>query len=199
MTHDGMEHLTNHSQGSEHPSVRRVIAALLTHGHAQDITWLADSARTAAQAAQALGVDVGQIASSLVFTQSIRTQNNHDSTSVSADEVFVEVPVLVITSGRHRVDTEALATALGIARLGRANADFVRTWSGFAIGGVAPLGWQPTSPSTHDLTRLTVVVDEALADYPVVWAAAGHPHTVFPTSHRELVRMTNGQSLRVGD
>ncbi|NBO46119.1 MAG: YbaK/EbsC family protein [Actinobacteria bacterium] len=199
MNNEHVGHATDATEVSEHPSVARVTSALLSYGHALNIRWLADSARTAAQAAQALGIDVGQIASSLVFTHTRGTRRGDDAPPSDAEGGHITSPVLVITSGRHRVDTDALAVALGISSLGRADADFVRTWSGFAIGGVAPVGWQSMSPSTHDLARLTVVVDEALAHYPEVWAAAGHPHTVFPTTHDELLRMTGGRSLKVGE
>lgn len=174
MTHpDESAHLS-------HAGVARVRTALLTAGHADTIEVLADSARTAAQAAQALGCEVGQIASSIVF---------------SAAGTDGPVPVLVVTSGRHRVDTERVAATLAVASLDRVDATFVRDWSGFAIGGVSPIGWS----SSHDLTRVRIAVDAALADYDGCWAAAGHPHTVFATTHNELVRITGGISIRVGD
>ena len=163
-----------------HAAVTRVRQSLLAHGHADTIEVLADSARTAAQAAQALGCDVGQIASSIVF---------------SADSDAGLTPVLVVTSGRHRVDTDRVAASLGLPALHRVDADFVRLWSDFAIGGVSPVGWM----SVHDLSVLRTVVDVALAEYPRCWAAAGHPHTVFATTHADLVRMTGGISCDVGD
>jgi prolyl-tRNA editing enzyme YbaK/EbsC (Cys-tRNA(Pro) deacylase) len=154
------------------PARSRVVAAALTDAgvHGQVIE-LPDSARTAAEAAAAVGVDVGAIANSLVFWADDR-------------------PLLVLTSGRHRVDTHLLAGVLGKAHIGRATPDQVRAATGQAIGGVAPLGHpQP----------LETVVDVALAGYPQVWAAGGTPHTVFPTTFGELVRITGGAALVVGD
>ncbi|AEW93014.1 MULTISPECIES: YbaK/EbsC family protein [Streptomycetaceae] len=148
---------------------RQVADALAAAGATGAVRELADSARTAAEAAQALGCEVGAIANSLVF--------------IADDE-----PVLVLTSGRHRVDTAALAARLGHDVLRRATAQEVRDATGQAIGGVAPVGHpQP----------LRTVVDEALADYPRVWAAAGTPHTVFPTTAAELAAITGGTVLPV--
>ena len=154
------------------PARSQVVAAALTDaGVLGEVVELPDSARTAAEAAAAVGVDVGAIANSLVFWADDR-------------------PLLVLTSGRHRVDTHALAVVLGKAHIGRATPDQVRAATGQAIGGVAPLGHpQP----------LETVVDVALADYPQVWAAGGTPHTVFPTTFGELVRITGGAALVVGD
>ncbi len=158
-----------------HPSVRRVGQALAEHGVAGEIVVLDAAARTAAQAAAYLGVAVDQIANSLVFAL------RH------APDAGPE-PLLVLTSGGHRVDTARVAADLGVAGLGRADADFVRERTGFAIGGVAPVGH--TGP-------LRCLVDVALADYPVVWAAAGHPHAVFPTTFDELVRISGGTPATV--
>lgn len=132
---------------------------------------LDDSARTAKEAAAALGIEVGQIASSLIFL---------------ADGA----PILVIASGGHRVDTGQLSRVLGGAAITKANADDVRAATGFAIGGVAPVGHPEP---------LRTIVDIALAQYDVVWAAGGHPHYVFPTSYDELLRITGGEAAEVGD
>ena len=156
----------------EKAAVKRVAAALIEHGCAGEIKVLSDSARTAAEAASALGIEVGQIASSLIF------------------KLPDGSPLLIITSGRHRVDTELVAQNLGIEKLGRVDADYVKENSGFSIGGVAPLGW--VSPAT-------ILIDQALNDYEVVWAAAGHPHAVYPTTFAELVKVTNAQPMVVGD
>ena len=155
----------------EKAAVKRVIAALQEHGCAGQIKVLADSARTAAEAAAALGIEVGQIASSLIF------------------KLPDGSPLLIITSGRHRVDTDLVANNLGIEKLGRVGADYVKEQSGFSIGGVAPIGW--VSPAT-------ILIDQALNDYDVVWAAAGHPHAVYPTTFNELVRCTGGTLMEVG-
>jgi prolyl-tRNA editing enzyme YbaK/EbsC (Cys-tRNA(Pro) deacylase) len=98
---------------------------------------------------------------------------------------------LIITSGRHRVDTELVAKNLGIAELGRADANYVKDVSGYSVGGVSPLGWI-SKPEV-------ILIDEALKDYDIVWAAAGHPHAVFPTTYSELIQCTGAQPMVVGD
>ena len=148
---------------------RLVHEALRAAGIAGEIIVLPDAASTAALAADALGVEVGAIANSLVFW--------------SDGE-----PLLVMTSGAHRVDTAALAERLGRSRITRASVDQVREATGQAIGGVAPTG--------HP-APLTTVVDEALAAFPEIWAAGGTPHTVFPLTFDELVALTSGQVLKV--
>lgn len=160
---------------SDHPSVHRVRARLADLGVPGQIVVLDEAARTAAQAAEQLGVTVAQIANSLVFA----------ARSTTAAPVH---PLLVMASGGHRVDTALVAAALGLAHLGRADADLVRAATGFAIGGVAPVGHPAALPA---------VVDEALSAYDVIWAAAGHPHAVFPTTYAELLRITEGQAVRV--
>jgi len=156
----------------EKAAVKRVITALQENGCAGQVKVLSDSARTAAEAAAALGIEVGQIASSLIF------------------KLPDGSPLLVITSGRHRVDTDLVASNLGIEQLGRVDADYVKEQSGFSIGGVAPIGW--VSPAT-------ILIDEALNDYDVVWAAAGHPHAVYPTSFAELLAITSAKPMVVGE
>ena len=151
-----------------HPSVDRVRDALRAHGIDPEIRWFDDAATTAAAAAQALGVDVGAIANSLVFT-------------------LDGEPLLVLTSGAHRVDAAWLGDRLG-GTIGRASKDLVKQATGQVIGGVTPLG----HPSP-----LRTLVDVALAGFPVVWAAAGHAHTVFPTTFDELVRITGGEATAV--
>jgi prolyl-tRNA editing enzyme YbaK/EbsC (Cys-tRNA(Pro) deacylase) len=153
-----------------HPNAVRVQKALVAAGASGQVRMLDESARTAAEAAASLGVDVGQIANSLVF--------------VADGE-----PLLVLTSGRHRVDTARVAALIGVAKVGRADADFVREHAGVSIGGVSPVG--------HP-RPLRTLVDTALADYDVVWAAAGHTHAVFPTTFDELVLLTSGTPADVG-
>ena len=155
------------------PSVIRVTALLKELGCSGDVTILSDSARTALDAANALGIEVGQVASSIVFK--LPSGN----------------PLLVITSGRHRVDTELVAKNLGVEKLHRADADFVKNASGFSIGGVSPVGWV-NKPEI-------ILIDQALNDYDVAWAAAGHPHSVYPTSFSELARVTGAMPMVVGD
>lgn len=156
----------------EKAAVKRVIAALAEHGLTGEVHVLSDSARTAQEAASALGIEVGQIASSLIF------------------KLPDDSPLLIITSGRHRVDTELVAKNLGIEKLGRVDADYVKEKSGFSIGGVAPIGW--VSPAT-------ILIDQALNDYEAVWAAAGHPHAVYPTTFTELLECTGAKPMIVGD
>jgi len=157
----------------EKSAVKRVSDALKSKGIPGQIKVLSESARSAAEAAAALGIEVGQIASSIIF------------------KLPNESPLLVITSGRHRVDTELVAKELSVDNLARVDADYVKELSGFSIGGVAPLGW-------INLPAITLI-DLALNDYQVVWAAAGHPHAVFPTTYEELIKSTNAQAMKVGD
>jgi prolyl-tRNA editing enzyme YbaK/EbsC (Cys-tRNA(Pro) deacylase) len=155
------------------PSVIRVTALLKELGCSGEVTILSDSARTALDAANALGIEVGQVASSIVFK--LPSGN----------------PLLVITSGRHRVDTDLVAKNIGVEKLHRADADFVKNASGFSIGGVSPVGWV-NKPEI-------ILIDQALNDYDVAWAAAGHPHSVYPTSFEELARVTGAMPMVVGD
>jgi prolyl-tRNA editing enzyme YbaK/EbsC (Cys-tRNA(Pro) deacylase) len=146
------------------PSVQRVREALERAGVRADIVELPGAARTARAAAEFLGCDVAQIANSLVF---------RGEASGGA--------VLVMSSGARRVDTGALERLAG-EPIAKADADFVRRHTGFVIGGVAPAG--------HGLTR--VFVEQSLAGFGELWAAAGHPHTVFRLTYDELLRVTNG-------
>ncbi len=157
----------------DNSSVIRVKSFLENAGIDRQIVALSDSARTATEAAEALGIEVGQVASSIVF----KLPNGS--------------ALLVITSGRHRVDTKLVAAALGVEKLHRADADFVRDVSGFAIGGVSPVGW--INPPGE------ILIDEALNDYEVVWAAAGHPHSVYPTTYSELIKCTGAKPMVVGE
>ena len=148
------------------PGVQRVMAALAERGHPHTPVMLDDAARTAQQAADALGVALGQIAKSIIFRR-------------KSDDVAV----LVVTSGDLRVDekkVQAIVCADG-GKLGRADADFVKDKTGFSIGGVSPLA-HATPPVT--------LIDRELFRFDVIWAAAGHPHGVFPLSPDDLVRLT---------
>lgn len=156
-------------QVSKHPSVLRVQARLHELALPGEVRILSDSARSAKEAASALSVEVGQICSSLIFA--------------SAGN-----PILILTSGRHRVDTEKVASEQGIAKLERADADVVKSATGFAIGGVAPIA---------HVQPITTYLDLALSEYPVIWAAAGHPHAVFPTTFDELLRVTGATPIAV--
>ncbi len=157
----------------EKAAVKRAAEAIKDHEMSGEIKVLTDSARTAQDAATALGIEVGQIASSIVFK--LPSGN----------------PLLIVTSGRHRVNTEFVANNLGVVQLERADADYVKSLSGYSVGGVAPIGWL-NKPEI-------ILIDKALSEYMEVWAAAGHPHTVFPTSFAELLRVTGGTAAVVGD
>ena len=150
--------------------VQRVTEALAAQGHPHAPLMLDDAARTAQQAADALGVALGQIAKSIIFRR-----KNHPSGDDAA--------VLVITSGDLRVDekkVQAIVCAEG-GKLGRADAEFVKAKTGFTIGGVSPVA-HTTSPVT--------VIDRELFRFDVIWAAAGHPHGVFRLTPDDLVRLT---------
>jgi prolyl-tRNA editing enzyme YbaK/EbsC (Cys-tRNA(Pro) deacylase) len=148
--------------GPEHAAVARFRGALEARGGTGEVVVLPDSVHTAALAAQALGCEVGAIANSLLFEAG-------------------GAPVLILTSGAHRVDTGRVAAAIGVPALRRAQPDFVRAHTGQVIGGVSPLG--------HPLP-LPTYIDPWLRRYDVVWAAAGHPAAVFSTTYDELVTMT---------
>ena len=152
-----------------HPASTRVLNALAEAGCDTQLRVLDESAHTAALAAAQLGVDVAAIANSLIF---------------DADGQ----PLLVLTSGGHRVDTALVAKAIGAAHLRRATPEFVRLHTGQPIGGVAPVG----HPSV-----LITIVDVELAGHQTIWAAAGHPRTVFATDYDTLVRITAGTPMAV--
>jgi prolyl-tRNA editing enzyme YbaK/EbsC (Cys-tRNA(Pro) deacylase) len=165
--------LSGHGSGQDgreaHPAVQRVRQALRQGGSAAEVIGLADTARTAAAAASALGVPLGAIVKSLVFT-------------------IDGAPVMALIAGDRRCETKALPGALGIVGLVmRADADRVRQATGFAIGGVAPLG--------HP-ARLPTAIDDSLGRFETVYAAAGHPFFVFPTTMLELSLLTGGAVVR---
>jgi prolyl-tRNA editing enzyme YbaK/EbsC (Cys-tRNA(Pro) deacylase) len=145
-------------------------AVLRELGVPGEVRELPEPAPTAAAAAAQLGCEVGAIANSLIF---------------SADGA----PLLVMTSGAHRVSEPRVAGLIGAGTVTRADARSVREWTGQAIGGVGPVG--------HP-APIRTLVDVWLEPHAVVWAAAGHPHTVFPTSFAELVRITSGTPAEVG-
>jgi prolyl-tRNA editing enzyme YbaK/EbsC (Cys-tRNA(Pro) deacylase) len=158
-----------------HPNVTVVQETLEStgaraHGDVpSQVRMLPDAVATAAAAAAALDVEVGQIANSLIF---------------DADGE----PLLVLTSGAHRVDTAKVAALIGVGALRRATPDFVRAHTGQVIGGVAPFGHPKP---------LRTLVDTALAQYKEIWAAGGIPHAVFPITYPELVRVTAGAPTEV--
>lgn len=152
-----------------HPNTERVQEALRVSGSDSTVVELTEAATTAALAAEALGVQVGQIANSLVFL---------------ADAA----PVMVLTSGANRVDTTKVAALLGAAKVGRADAETVRAATGFAIGGVSPVA---------HATSIPVLVDRDLEQYDVLWAAAGTAHAVFATTYADLVRLSGGRPADV--
>lgn len=158
------------SETASLPERSRVVAQhLAAAGIEAKIRVLPDSARTAAEAARAIRCEVAAIANSLVF-------------------VADSEPILVMTSGAHRVDLGVLAVGVGAERVEMAPASVVREATGQAIGGVAPVG--------HP-TRLRTYIDEALREFHEIWAAAGHPHTIMPLTFDTLRQITNGQVIAV--
>ncbi len=139
-------------------------------GYDNEIVQLADSARTAQEAADALGCEIAQIAKSIIFR--VKTTNE---------------PLLIVASGVNRINEKAIAKQLGV-KLGKADATFVREKTGFVIGGVPPLGHQ---------TLVRTLIDEDLFLHETIWAAAGHPKTVFRLTPAQLKEMTGGQVASV--
>jgi prolyl-tRNA editing enzyme YbaK/EbsC (Cys-tRNA(Pro) deacylase) len=154
---------------TDHPSIIRFREEHTRLAGTGEIVILPDSVHTAALAAEALGCEVGAIANSLLF---------------DADGA----PVLILTSGSHRVNTEATAARVGVAALKRAKPEFVRQHTGQVIGGVSPIAHPAPVPTW---------LDSQLQQYDVVWAAAGHPAAVFSTTYDELARMTGAQTIEV--
>ena len=157
------------SLDAQPPGLQRVAAALQAAGHPHGPRMLDDAARTAQQAADQLGVQLGQIAKSIIFRR-------------KADDVAV----LVITSGDRRVDEKKVEAHVG--KIGRADAGFVKERTGFSIGGVSPVA-HATPPVT--------LIDRDLLRFDVVWAAAGHPHGVFPLHPADLERLTGAPVVDV--
>ncbi|WP_342511490.1 YbaK/EbsC family protein [Sporosarcina sp. FSL K6-1522] len=151
-------------------SIQQVQDKLQTLGHPNEIVQLTDSARTAQEAADALGCEVAQIAKSIIF----RLKSTNE-------------PLLVVASGINRINEKLIARTLE-DKLGKADADFVREKTGFVIGGVPPLGHKEP---VHTL------IDEDLFQYDTIWAAAGHPKAVFQLTPHELESMTKGQVVAV--
>jgi prolyl-tRNA editing enzyme YbaK/EbsC (Cys-tRNA(Pro) deacylase) len=159
---------------SGHSGVRSVMDTLALHHVTPEVRHLPLAVRTAKAAAEALGVSPAEIANSLVFV----------STSHDGDVQ----PLLVLASGSHRVDTDKVAALAGLASIEQADPAFVREHTGFAIGGVAPVGHPQ---------HLRTIIDVTLGRYATVWAAAGHSHSVFATTYDELIRITGGQPMDV--
>ncbi len=152
------------------PSARKVQDTLHALGFDYTVFEFEESTRTSAEAAQRVGCTLGQIAKSLIFRGQVTGK-----------------PVLIITSGSNRVD-EAKASQRFSESIGRADADFVRAATGFAIGGVPPVG--------HS-RPIEIFIDEDLLQYPTIWAAAGTPNAVFELTPDDLVKMTGGKVAKV--
>jgi prolyl-tRNA editing enzyme YbaK/EbsC (Cys-tRNA(Pro) deacylase) len=159
---------------NDHPSITRFRTELTRRGGRGRIVVLPDSVHTAVLAAGALGCEVGAIANSLLFAATTRAGETE--------------PVLVLTSGAHRVDTEKVAASIDVIALKRAKPEFVREHTGQVIGGVSPIA-HPTPIRTF--------IDPALRAYDEIWAAAGHPAAVFSTTYDELRSMTGAQEINV--
>ncbi len=149
--------------------VRRVQQALQSAGHPHTPVMLDEAARTAQEAADSLGVQLGQIAKSVIFKR-------------KADGVAV----LVVTSGDRRVDDKKVAALVG--KVGRADADFVKTYTGFSIGGVSPVA---------HLKPPVTLLDQDLWRFDEIWAAAGHPHGVFRLRPQDLPNLTGAIAAHV--
>lgn len=154
---------------SEHPTITRFRDEHARLGGTGEVVILPDSVHTAALAAEALGCEVGAIANSLLFDAG-------------------GSPVLILTSGAHRVDTDKVAATIGVEKLKRATPEFVREHTGQVIGGVSPIAHTSEVPTW---------LDSWLERYEVVWAAAGHPAAVFSTTYAELAAMTGAPTIDV--
>jgi prolyl-tRNA editing enzyme YbaK/EbsC (Cys-tRNA(Pro) deacylase) len=154
---------------TEHPTITRFRDEHARRGGTGEVVILPDAVHTAALAAAALGCEVGAIANSLLFDAG-------------------GTPVLILTSGAHRVDTAKVAAAVGVEALERARPEFVREHTGQVIGGVSPIG-HPAPVPTY--------LDSWLRRYDVVWAAAGHPAAVFSTTYDELAALTGAPEIEV--
>ncbi len=154
---------------TEHPTITRFRDEHARRGGVGDVVILPDAVHTAALAAAALGCEVGAIANSLLFDAG-------------------GTPVLILTSGAHRVDTDKVAATVGAGALRRAKPEFVREHTGQVIGGVSPIG-HPAPVPTY--------LDSWLQRHDVVWAAAGHPAAVFSTTYDELVALTGAVEIDV--
>lgn len=161
--------------------MRRFREEWQARGGRGEVRVLPASAHTAALAAEALGCEVGAIANSLLFAADLDVPGRHEG-------VEGPVPVLLLTSGAHRVDPVATAARIGVARLRRADPDFVRRHTGQVIGGVSPFA-HPEPLATY--------LDPWLRHHPVVWAAAGHPAAVFSTTYAELGALTGAREVEV--
>jgi prolyl-tRNA editing enzyme YbaK/EbsC (Cys-tRNA(Pro) deacylase) len=152
------------------PSAQKVQDVLKSLGFSNQVTELQSATRTSAEAAQAVGCRVEQIAKSIVF-QGKQTQR----------------PILVIASGPNRVNEKKIAEFIS-EPLGKADADYVRKRTGFVIGDVPPIG---------HLEKLQIFIDEDLLQYEEIWAAAGNPNAVFMLTPSDLVKMTGGHVISI--
>jgi prolyl-tRNA editing enzyme YbaK/EbsC (Cys-tRNA(Pro) deacylase) len=176
---DSTSPATSTDAGTARPDgFQRVCAALRALSHEHEPRWLEVSARSSQEAADALGVALGQIAKSVVFRR-------------KADDAAV----LVIASGDKRVDERKLEAHTG--KLGRADADYVKARTGFSIGGVSPLGFQPSYAADGDPAPPLLFIDQELFRFDAIWAAAGHPNGVFLMSPPQLVALTGAPVIEV--
>jgi len=156
-----------------HPSAQRVQKAIIEAGATCQVLELAASTRTAVEAAEAAGCEVGQIVKSLVFL--LETDGSPSQ------------PVLLLVSGTNRVHEKHLGRLLG-GKLARPDADYVREVSGYAIGGIPPLGHK---------NPIGTYIDEDLLQYEIIWAAAGTPNAIFSIHPQELVRISGAKVVNV--
>lgn len=152
------------------PSAQKVDDALRALGYRFDIIEHAESTRTAQEAADRAGCKLGQIVKSMIFKGKVSGK-----------------PILVLTSGANRVDENRISEYAGEA-IGRADPDFVRSVTGFAIGGVPPVG---------HIQKMETYIDEDFLQYPTIWAAAGTPNAIFELKTTDLQKMTDGKVVMV--
>lgn len=151
------------------PSAQKIQNLLLELGYSYTVIEHVESTRTAQEAADRAGCELGQIVKSLIFMGKSGK------------------PILALTSGANRVDEKRISEYAG-EKISRADADFVRKTTGFAIGGVPPIG---------HIEKMETYLDEDLLAYPVIWAAAGTPNAIFELKTEDLQKMTNGKIVRV--
>ena len=152
------------------PSARKIQALLRSLGYGYTVIEHAESTRTAQEAADRAGCELGQIVKSLIFRGKVSGK-----------------PILFLTSGANRVDEKRISQYAGEA-ISRANADFVRLVTGFAIGGVPPLG---------HLQKMETYIDEDFLQFPTIWAAAGTPNAIFELKTEDLQKMTGGTVVKI--
>ncbi|OON75973.1 YbaK/EbsC family protein [Streptomyces tsukubensis] len=173
-----------------HPRFAQALEELGLVSLTADVRRFPEATRTAQEAAAAVGCELSAIVKSLIFTAELpgADTDNAGTDNAGTENAGTDVPVLVLMDGASRVDVERVRAELGAAKVRRAKAEFVRETTGFAIGGVPPFGHR---------TKTLVLADKGLLDHPVVWAAAGTPHAVFPMEPAALIAHAGGSLVDV--